>query len=110
MKEIVSLNDNAKQIFRYSFDNYAPIEISLEYRENFYSWFMNIVWGDWSIYNERIAVAPNLLRQFRNVLPFGIMIYGPDDVDPFSRTSWVDGWRFIMLDTTDIAEVETYYV
>lgn len=110
MREIGSLNDSPKQKFRYSLDGYEPVEFTIEFREQQYSWFMNMVWGDFSMYNERIAIAPNLLRQFRNTLPFGIMIIGPDNVDPFSVTAWMDGWKFIMLDETDVADIEEYYV
>lgn len=111
MNQITTLNDGYKQQFRYVISGYDAVEITLEFRPQQYSWFMNVVFGNFQVYNERVAISPNLLRQFKNKIPFGILVTGPDAIDPFANDSWLNGWNFYMLDQADILDIEsTLYV
>jgi hypothetical protein len=110
MRQIVTLNDAYKQTFRFSIEGYDAVEIALEFKPLQYAWFMNLTWGEFSLYGERVAVSPNLLRQFSHLLPFGILITGVDAIDPFANDSWLNGWGFYMLDETDMADIEALYV
>lgn len=110
MRQITTLNDAYKQTFKFSIDGYDFVEIALEFKSLQYAWFITLNWGEFSLNNERVAVSPNLLRQFSKMLPFGILITGVDAVDPFSNDAWLNGWNFYMLDETDMADVEDIYV
>lgn len=111
MRQITTLNDSNKQQFRFSIDGYDSAEVYLEFKPQQYAWFMNLTWGNvFSLYQTRIVVSPNLLRQFINVLPFGITIVGPSAIDPYAVDAWLNGWKFYVLDSTDLADVEAIYV
>lgn len=111
MRQITTLNDTSKQQFRFSIDGYDAAEIYLEFKPQQEGWFMNLIWGDVFTLNQtRVVVSPNLLRQFVNVLPFGITIVGPEAIDPFSIDAWLNGWEFYVLDQDDLDQVEDLYV
>lgn len=111
MRKITTLNNFYKQIFRVSIDGYSAVEISLEFKPQQFAWFVSLTWGTFSLNNERVAISPNLLRQFKNIIPFGIMISNTTAViDPFSKDSWLEGWEMYILSEDELVEVEAIYV
>lgn len=111
MRQITTLNDSFKQQFRFTIDGYDSAEVYLEFKPQQYAWFMNLTWGEaFLLYQTRVVVSPNLLRQFKNIIPFGILIVGPDAIDPYSNDAWLNGWQFLVLDQSDFEDVEALYV
>ena len=110
MKKISGLTNDVKQKFVAVIDGYDAATITLEYKSQQYAWYMSVVWGDFAIYGERVAVSYNLLRQFRDILPFGIAVSGVDAMDPLFKDSWLSANSFFILDSTDIETVEALYV
>ena len=110
MKKITSLSVDPKQKFSLTIPGYSALEIRLEFKPQQYGWFLKATWGTWGIDNERVVFSPNLLWQWKDTLPFGIGIWGPDILDPFAVDAWTTGWEFYLLDDTDKATIEAYYV
>lgn len=110
MIQITTLDDSYKQILSFLIDGYDAIAITLEFKPLQYSWFISLTWGVFSLNNEIVVVSPNMLRQFKDIIPFGIAISGPDAIDPFAKDSWLNGWNFYILDETDMDYVEALYV
>lgn len=110
MKQILSLTDQPKQQFNISVPGYDVATIYMEYKPLQYAWFMNLTWGTFILKNERISNSPNLLRQWQDIIPFGIMIAGVDDADPVLQESWVGYNTFWIIDSTEFTDVEAVYV
>ena len=106
MIEITNIDDNYNQQFQYVVEGYDTAYFNIYFKPRQLSWFMDLTFGNVEIFGERIAVSPNLLRQFKNRLPFGIAIYGPDLVDPFAVDAFLKGWKFYILSKTEINEIE----
>jgi hypothetical protein len=102
MRQITAISNEYKQTFKFPISGYDSVQFTLEFKPNQYSWFMSIVWGTFILNNDHIAVSNNLLAQFKNIIPFGVSVYGPDYVDPFSVDAWISGWTFNILDSTEI--------
>ena len=107
MRKITILNDSPKQTFKYNIDGYDAVEIYLEFKPQQYSWFFNLTWGTFKLFGERVAVSPNLLRQFKDLLPFGIMIEGENALDPFEIDSWINKNNFYFLTSDEVLTVES---
>ena len=107
MKEITILNDAPKQTFKFTIDGYDYVEVYIEFKPQQYSWFFNLTWGNFSLFGERVAVSPNLLRQFKDLIPFGIMISGEDGLDPFAIDSWVTKNKFYFLSADEVLTIES---
>lgn len=110
MRQILVLNDLPKQQFRVSIENYDFLQVTIEYASNQYAWYMSLLWGqNFEVKNDRVVCSPNLLRQYKDLIPFGILVRGPDSVDPFSITAWQDGWEMHFLDSDDIEYIEAEF-
>jgi hypothetical protein len=107
MKTIRNLTADAKQRFSVVIDGYDAADCFLEFKSSQDAWFFSMSWGTFSINNEKIVVAPNILRQFKNVLPFGILVTGIDALDPIAIDSWVNNNTFNVLSADEVAQVET---
>lgn len=110
MFEITGITNEAKQRFFVTIEGYDSAEISLEYRPNQQGWFMSLSWGNFTFKNERVSVAPNFLRQFSNIIPFGLMVWGVSAIDPYTQDSWLSDNKMYLLDANEIEEVEALYV
>ena len=109
MKEITNLNDAPKQTFKFNLEGYDYVEIYLEFKPQQYSWFFNLTWGTFKLFGERVAVSPNLLRQFKDMIPFGIQITGDSALDPFAVDSWVTSNKFNFLSADEVLTIESDY-
>jgi hypothetical protein len=111
MKKIITLSNDSKQVFKFAIDGYEAVEITLEFKPSQNAWYYSILWGTFQVKNGRLVTGLNLLRQYRNIIPFGILVYHPENIDPMTIDDWtLNGYEFYMLDETDIAAVEDYYV
>lgn len=110
MKKISGLTNDPKQQLAIVVDGYDALTLTLEYKSQQYAWYMSVVWGDFSIYGERVAVSYNLLRQFKDILPFGLAVSGIEAMDPLFKDSWLSANSLYLLDATDLATVEDLYV
>lgn len=106
MRQITGLTNDTKQQFDAVIEGYDVANIYLEYKPNQFGWFMDVTWGEFSTNNLRVTVGPNILRQFKNIIPFGIAISGVDSVDPVTVDDWLGHNVFYILDETDKALVE----
>lgn len=111
MIQISTLNNAPKQNFQYNLEGYDTIDFTLEFKPQQESWFISITYGTWSLMNERVATSLNMLRQFKNILPFGLLIYTTLKVDPCTIDAWEKGWEFYILTRDEVAQIEAdYYV
>jgi len=109
MRKLTALTSEPKQRFSVTISGYDAVTIYIEYKPLQYGWFMNLTWGNFVLNNERISNSYNLLRQFQDLLPFGIHVYSPDNIDPIFIDSWINGSEIYMLDSSDFVDVEALY-
>jgi len=83
----------------------------LEYRPNQAGWFYNINWNEtFTLNGQRLVTGPNILRQWENIIPFGIGVIGVGMVDPLRQTDLADGTiTLVLLEGADLAAVDALY-
>lgn len=109
MRQITSLTADPKQQFNINIPGYDVATVYLEFKPLQNAWFMDLTWGAFVCKNERVSNSPNLLRQWSNVLPFGIMVEGVDDLDPVLPDAWTNYNKFWVIDDTEFPDVEALY-
>lgn len=109
MFRIPNITDYPNQQFTIPIVNYENAVLTLKYRPSQYGWFMDLVWGSFQAYGERVSVSPNILRQYQNRIPFGIAVNGIDRADPLNADSWVNNNGMYILDESDVADIEELY-
>lgn len=85
----------------------STVTALIEYRPQQIGWFGNFTWGDWVSNGIRLTSSPNLLRQYRQVIPFGLAIIMANNVDPLNVTDFADGSAVVyLLNEDDVLLVE----
>ena len=109
MDVITTLTEYPNQLHTLVLENNNSADIKLFYNARMQSWFININFEEISINGLKIVLHPNLLRQFRKILPFGLMIYTESDfVEPFEIEAFSSGRVKIgILNSDEVEEVET---
>lgn len=70
----------------------SPLTITVSFRPMQFGWFFEeITWGDVTIEGMRICVSPNMLRQFKNLIPFGIACFSAGNREPTQQDDFSSG-------------------
>ena len=109
MKTISGISDAATQNFTLTLVDGSKATCVLYWRDQQIGWFLDVAYlpASKTINGLRLVASPNLLRQWRNVLPFGLAFTMPAGGDPLSKESFVsDGATFVLLEGDDLALIE----
>ena len=71
-----------KQKIEKILDDGSTVTLEFEYKENQLGWFFGVKWGDYDYKNIRLTTSYNILRAYRNYLPFGLRCDTQDDEEP----------------------------
>lgn len=83
MKQIIEIGNDAKQIMTVILENNDVFTFNLDYRMQQFGWYYNIVYGEvFSTINERLVLGNNIIRKYKNLIPFGLAIKSTDGVEP----------------------------
>lgn len=114
MNSITGLTTQPAQNSFILLEDGSRVEFSLFYRPQQLGWFYNLRWPGnediavpFAVNGRRLVASPNLLRQFRRLVPFGLMLYTIDNLEPMGRTCFVDGTAdLILLNAAEVLELE----
>jgi len=108
MKQIQSITDDPKQKMTFILENGDKVIISLEFISGQKGWFLSLEYGSFKVRNRRVVTSPNMLRAFKNILPFGIACITADKQEPIYKDDFSTGRaEMFILNETDIDYVET---
>lgn len=107
MTELGGITDQPNQSSRIVLADGSIATIALTYVQNQAGWFYDISWGTWAANGRRLVSSPNILRQFREIIPFGLAVYTDENADPVSIEDFADGTSVLyLLDQADVAALE----
>lgn len=107
MKWVNKINDAAKQNFTIVGEAGEIILFNLYFMPSQQSWFFDFSYGDVVANGIRLCLAPNLIRAFKNVVPFGFCVVSTDGFDPNSVNDFTSGRvQLYTLNATDVQEIE----
>lgn len=114
MKSIAGLTSQPNQDSFIVLDDGSRAKLSLSYRPQQLGWFYNLSWPGnaalpvpFAVNGNRLVASPNILRQYRRLIPFGLMLFTVDQGEPMGRTCFVDGTAdLILLSADEVAEIE----
>ena len=108
MTWINTIINSANQSMTLKLPNGDKISFELIYMRGNQGWYYSFTYGSFSISNKRIVTGVNMLRAFRNILPFGFACTTTDGYEPIYIDDFSSGRaNFYLLDSTDIVSVET---
>lgn len=87
----------------------TQIILGLQFTQQQYGWFFTSVeydTDDFLLQGIRVCNSPNMLHQWRNLIPFGIACYSPSNREPQFLQDFVSGNSVLYILTA--AEVAAY--
>ena len=111
MRRLDGLTTEPFQTFQIPLDDGTRVDFTLRYRPAVQMWFL-----DWSYLNKesngnRICSNVNLLCQYRNNIPFGLLVRVNNDADPFLIDDFSSGRvELYILNSAEVEEVENAFL
>lgn len=107
MNQIDNLSDDANQLTRVALPDGSLVSLALVYRPATQRWTVSVTRNDFTVNNVNLCVHPNILRQWRNLIPFGLACVTTDSGDPVLIDDFTSGRATLyILTQADVTEVE----
>jgi hypothetical protein len=71
MTWINNISDSPNQCMILSLASGDQVTLNLSYLESQKGWFYSVVYGSLTLNNRRLVASANMLRAFRDLIPFG---------------------------------------
>lgn len=109
---LTNLGNEPKQKISMMLEDNTRLDLTFEYKENQEGWFFGFTYGGNTYQNIRLTTAYNILRAYRNWLPFGLRCDTIDEGEPVDIDDFVTGYAAVYLLTKeDVQAIEgNYYV
>lgn len=110
---IDNLNDSSDQVTALQMSDGSVGTLELIFQGTINRWVFNFTHPSFpnGAYNgQMLCVHPNILRQFKNLLPFGLSCVSTNGNDPVSISDFANGnVTLYLLDATDVQAVEVAF-
>ncbi len=108
---IQNVTEDPRQSFILNIPGADAATLVLEYSETQQGWFFSLTQGDFQALNLRLCAAPNILRQWKNVLVFGLCCVSNNKQDPMTADAFTSGQsELYFLEAADVTDFEeTFY-
>jgi len=111
MFQIDSLTDDATQAMEIRLSDGTSFTLTLYYKPTIQRWMFDCSYLNWSANGQGLCVHPNILRNWLNIIPFGLAITSSDKADPFNLEDFLNGRISIYVldntaDNNDVDQVE----
>lgn len=110
MYKFTSLTDSPRQEITMLLDDNSRVVFNFEYKSNQLGWFFGFKYEDINYQNIRLTTSYNILRAYRNYLPFGLRCDTQDLEEPTDITDFKTNYASVYLLTKeDVQAVEGNY-
>jgi hypothetical protein len=111
MFQIEGLTEEPKQRYKLPIENSGiEADLSLYWRDTQNSWYFDLSYDDFSVREMRLCFMPNILLQFANRIPFGLLVETKTYQDPMTINTFIDGTTTLyILNQTEVQELEAEY-
>lgn len=104
---INSISNDPKQQFNLTGIPGIQVSVLLTFMPRIATWNMDITYGSINLQGIPVRCSPNMLRQWRNVLPFGMACVDIYKIDPYTVNDFALGAASLfLLDSEEVAAVE----
>lgn len=107
MQHINSITSQPKQRMSLVLENNETVDFYLYYLPRQFGWFYNFTYKDFTVNCSRATLSPNALRQFKNIIPFGIAFTSNSFIEPFDIDDFSSGRvNMYVLNSDDVKQIE----
>lgn len=106
---VENISEEARQKHTLILPNGKQVEIILKFIDAQIGWFIDISYEDFVLYNRRIVTGYNIIRSYKNILPFGLACLTDDNNDPLLIDAFSSEYaKFYILTSDDVEIYEDY--
>ncbi len=107
MFQFVNLSNEPKQEIIMLLNDNIRIPFIFEYKPNQLGWFFGFTYNSETYSNIRLTTCYNILRAYRNWLPFGLRCDTLDNEEPMDINDFSSGYaKIYLLNQDDIKAIE----
>lgn len=107
MTQIDNLTDFANQQTVLILDDGNTAAVNFVFDAATERWVISVTYGTKVLNGIGLCCSPNILRQWKNVLPFGLACVTADQTDPFDINDFASGRvKMYLLTAADVEQVE----
>ncbi len=107
MQILDKLTDDARQQYTLVGKNGEQISFLLYYLPTQQSWAFDISYNDFTANGLMLRTAPNLLRSWRHLLPFGLACTVSDNFEPYFQSDFITKRVLVyLLNSDEVAQIE----
>jgi hypothetical protein len=109
MAQLISnLGDEADQLSKVVLADGSVVAFEFIYLPAIERWSFNFSHPDLTVNSLILCAGPNVLRDYRNIIPFGLSVLSTDGADPVYIEDFTSGRITVyVLDADEVANVET---
>lgn len=107
MRQILRITNYALQDHQLILDDGSVVSIELYFRPNQQGWFFNYIryLDTFEVNGLRITSNPNMLQQWRNLIPFGIGCFSVENREPMLQNDFLsEASKLYILNEDDVEE------
>ncbi len=111
MQIIPGITSDPKQTISIPLPDGSSVSLNLDFKPQQLGWFYSIAYStktvNFQLTGSRLVTSPNILRQYQNIVPFGLSVVTQGNVEPTTQTAFSDDTiTFLLLDQSDIADID----
>lgn len=107
MQQINTLTNDADQLMIVPLADGSELQLEFIYRPAIQRWVVNVSHPLLELKGFNVCLGPNILRQWRNLVPFGLAITATDGLDPVDISDFVTGRVSVfILSAAEVQQVE----
>lgn len=108
MTQIDNLSNDADQVTTVILDDGSKVTITLLYLPAIQRWSLDVTYGNFTVLGLNLCIHANILRGWRNLIPFGIMCSTIDGADPIYIDDFSSGRASLfVLNSDDVLDIES---
>ncbi len=101
MIEITEITDDYKQSFFLESENKERFKLELFYTIAQESWYFNFTYKDITINSQKLITDFDILKQYKNIIPFSLACINENAIDPAFLDSFIDGTTQLFILSRD---------
>lgn len=107
MQQITSITSQPKQRMQLVLDNNETCDFELFFSSRNQAWYFSFGYKEVKATFLKVVLTPNALRQFKNIIPFGIAFITTGNVQPFKADDFSSGRiNIFVLNEDEVKEIE----
>lgn len=110
MIKVDKLTADPSQQYTLVTDDGNTIPFALQFLPRQQAWKFDIAYGSLTLRGAMLTCSPNIMRQYKNIVPFGMSVISNDALDPSYIDDFTSGRISIyLLDAAEVAGIESAY-